>query len=990
MQEFAPFSPGTFRLVRSLRVWLVLLLLAAWALRLYHLDTMSLWWDESLSWDRATNSLSAILSNTIQIQTITTRDLHPPFYFVLLHFMVQAAGTGEFALRFLSAIANVLTLALFVPFTRVLFGRRGRAIGLLTVLFGTVSPFYVWYSQEARPYALALLLSVLCVYALLKWLYTAPQTWRNLFSRWFLLFGAAFALDLATLYLSFVLLPFFAATILLFASGARTATAPTQDGATRLTQSIGSALRARLENRALLFIAATCVVAFGVILFLMPRETDLTSWDQVGPRFVPLFIMLRDVWNSFAVGLTLTLDQAALLDWFLLACWLVGIFSLIRVRARDARLALFFLCYILLPALALNLGSYVRPLYLNSRHLITTSPAFYIGLAVGVDALAQRVSKINAPVFSRASFVLRPALLGLALLPIVGGALASLDNLYFNPTFAKDDHKAWAEFLRERVRPDDYLLLVAPQAEKIVEYYLPPGMQWESLPHLGRTQDWQEYLDREAILNAYRNHPRVWLLELHQPVADPTLHITDLLNRWGYATDSIIFRGISTEIRLQAFTYGRTPQEPAAQESQSNTVVFDHNLALVGYTTPPQIEAGARGVVNLYWRAERPMAQDINVSLRVVDAQGNVWGQMDAPPIGNLFPLAKWETERTYLDQHDFAVDAGAPPGKYKIELGVYETASNTRWQVFRGPRKTDAPIPLAEITVTRPDPPRNPQSLLLDGHADVAFGDAVRFVGYDLEDRASAPGSEIPLTLYFQVTQTRPTNLQGQVELRAPWWQVWNRARAAAPFTLDLTNRQADEIVQARVNVRVPGDASAGAYDLSVRLNDLAPQTLLPAQAYTFADVSIAALARSTELPSIAHPYNARFGDSIQFLGYDLEAPQPLKPNAQVKLILYWRALKATDTPYKVFTHLINTENKIYGQQDKFPLDGARPTTSWAAGEIFTDVYEFQVAPDAPPGAYKLEIGFYDAASLTRLPAFDANGAPLGDHLVFEDLRIQ
>lgn len=959
---FRIFSPNG--LAKSARWFLFLLLLLAWALRLYHLDAMSLWWDESLSWDRATNTLPAILSNTIQIQNIATRDLHPPFYFVLLHLVTLAAGTGEFALRFLSAGANVLTLAMFVPLTRVLFGARGTRIGLLTVLFGAVSPFYVWYAQEARPYALALFLSVLCLYALLRWLKTEPRAGRDLLARWNVLFAFAFALTLATHYLSFVLLPFFALTLILFGEHER-------------------ARRARIFSPLTLY-AAGMVAAFGIALLLMPRETDMTSWDQVGPRFVPLFIMLRDVWNSFAVGLTMTLDQAGWLDLFLLALWLVGIFSLVRVKQRDARLALFLFCFLLLPALAVQLGSYVRPLYLNSRHLITTSPAFYIGLAVGVDALARRMAKLNMQRAARrplSTFVYGIAAFVIAL-PILLGASVSLGNLYFAETFAKDDNKGWAQFLRERWRADDYLLLVAPQAEKVVEYYLPPGIQWESLPHLGQTRDWQEVLDRDAVANAYRNHARVWLLELHQPVADPTFHITDLLTRWGRATDEIIFRGISTEIRLQPFQYDGLGREPTTRLDGAERVRFTRNLELLGFDAPQEMEAGARSTMNLYFQIQRKSPRDANVSLRVVDENGAVWGQWDAPPVGSAAPLSKWEPRKTYLDQHDIVVDAGAPPGRYFIEISVYDARTNEPWRAISHNHSGIEPLRLAEINVTRPQPPRDPRTLVMDAHTDIAFGETLRLVGYDLEERITNPGSEIPLTLYFQVQQPRAENAAGRVELAAPWWQFWNRTRASAPFTLELAGRAAGEIVQTRVNVRVPGDARAGAYELRA--------TIEATKDAAFGAVQVQDLARSMDLPPISHLVNARFDDKIEFLGYDLDAPQPLQRNDTLRVRLYWRARQAMDTSYNVFAHLVNEQDQIFGQRDKLPLDGARPTTSWAVGEIFADEYEITVAPDAPPGAYQLKIGFYTLPDFVRLPAFDANGSAVGDSILFGDLRVQ
>ena len=77
-------------------------------------------------------------------------------------------------------------------------------------------------------------------------------------------------------------------------------------------------------------------------------------------------------------------------------------------------------------------------------------------------------------------------------------------------------------------------------------------------------------------------------------------------------------------------------------------------------------------------------------------------------------------------------------------------------------------------------------------------------------------------------------------------------------------------------------------------------------------------------------------------------------------------------------------------GQQDKFPLDGARPTSSWAPGEVFTDSYEITVDPNAPSGNYQIEIGMYNPDTSTRLPTFDANGTSTGDRILFGDLRVR
>ncbi len=981
MQRVFPARPRTWSAaLRALLVaphfWLPVLLLLAWTLRLAHLGTMSIWWDESLSWDRALQDLPTILSNTIRIQNVITHDLHPPLYFVLLHFAVLLVGTTEFALRFASTCANLLTLAMLYPLARLLFGARSKPVGMLTALLAALSPFYVWYSQEARPYALVLLCSVFTLYALLRWLKTNPQRFFNLRSRWAILFVIGLGATLATHYLSFVLLPFFAGTLLLF--GDR-----------------GRRWRERAASPITLTAAALCGIFAAIFIFIPSGAEQLTGSDYGSAQFVPFFIMLRDVWNSFAVGLTANLDQVAWLDLFLVGLWYVGIFSTIRARARDARLALFLVTYLLLPAIALQLGSYLRPLYLNSRHLITTSPAFYFGLALGIDALARRVALIRRfspyhplTLSPRQPLILYSVVTCIIAIPLLVGSVYSLDNLYLDTTYAKDDHKGWAQFLRENMRPDDYLILVAPQAEKIVEYYIPPGLQWESLPHLGQTRDWQEYLDRESVLKAYRNHGRVWFLEIHEPVADPQQHIADLLRRFGTSVDIVYFSGISTQLVLQQFVYG-TPQQKNVPIPNPQNVVFDNNLNLVGYRTPAQIQAGQQLTALLYWRLKNRTARDVSVSLRVVDDKGNIWGEADAPPVGNLYPMSKWPPKTTLLDRHALGVNPGTPPGNYTVELSVSQSPGHELLPV-RADNVNNHAVRLASIQVTRPNPPLDPRNLVMDGHADVAFGDAVRFVGYDAPEPLANPGSLIPLTLYFQVGQGAGRVLNGQLELTAPWWQFWNQTRTVAPFSLDLSAHQTGDLAQVQLGARVPGDANAGEYELHLALEGLTPAGLPPTNDVAFGRVNVESLARSTDLPLIANPMNARLGDSIEFLGYALDAKQPLTGGDRVKLTLYWRALKTMDTSYTVFTHLLNRDNKIYGQQDRLPLAGARPTTSWAPGEIFVDEYEFDVAPDAPAGTYQIEIGMYNSADAKRLSVFDANGNPIGDRILFPELRVQ
>src|SRR5262245_53457288 len=103
---------------------LVAILLLGAALRLYHLDRQSLWWDEAISVTIAGASLDELPSYQSSnppaprfgwnAATERVGDVNPPIYFVALHAWLGAFGRDAWQVRSLSVAAGVL--ALFVLF----------------------------------------------------------------------------------------------------------------------------------------------------------------------------------------------------------------------------------------------------------------------------------------------------------------------------------------------------------------------------------------------------------------------------------------------------------------------------------------------------------------------------------------------------------------------------------------------------------------------------------------------------------------------------------------------------------------------------------------------------------------------------------------------------------------------------------------------------------------------------------------------------------
>jgi mannosyltransferase len=127
----------------------------------------------------------------------------PPLYYALAWLWTQVTGNGEWGLRFLSALAGVATIPVAYLAGRELRGARAGVIAAALVAF---NPMLLWYSQEARAYAL---LGFFCALSLLYCIRALQRGERRDFVWW----GVFSALALATHY--FAVFPLIAEIVLL-------------------------------------------------------------------------------------------------------------------------------------------------------------------------------------------------------------------------------------------------------------------------------------------------------------------------------------------------------------------------------------------------------------------------------------------------------------------------------------------------------------------------------------------------------------------------------------------------------------------------------------------------------------------------------------------------------------------------------------------------------------------------------------------------------
>jgi 4-amino-4-deoxy-L-arabinose transferase-like glycosyltransferase len=152
---------------RSTEPWLwglAAIVLAGAVLRFATLGLQSLWLDEAVTHNLVTRSLTGMLG------ALPGSESTPPLYYVLAWIWVRVFGAGEVGLRSLSALIGTATIVVLAAIAVRLGGRRAALAAAAVAAF---SPLLIWYSQEARAYALLVLMCALSLWFLLR------EDWRG-------------------------------------------------------------------------------------------------------------------------------------------------------------------------------------------------------------------------------------------------------------------------------------------------------------------------------------------------------------------------------------------------------------------------------------------------------------------------------------------------------------------------------------------------------------------------------------------------------------------------------------------------------------------------------------------------------------------------------------------------------------------------------------------------------------------------------------------
>ena len=375
--------------------------------RLIGLGRQSLWFDEAYS------VFVAKLPLDFSFDVLISDGVHPPLYY-LLQRVTLPLGEGEAALRLPSMLIGVFAIPLIYLVGHQLANERTALVAALLV---ALSPFLIWYSQEARMYSPLMTLSVLIMLTYTRTL--RPDRHRGA--------SALFAISSSLAYLTH----YFALFLPLI----------------QLAH-IGVNFR-RLHGvlRRWTFLQLLAVLPLLVWVYQIYQQPE--AFFGIGWIKVPQLVDLWHTLLNFSLGFVSAFDAirwgAALL---LVALAFLGARSGWRVETGASLVVL----WALLPIILTYLFSLRRPVYID-RFLILSAPAWLLLAAKGLDSFRKRAFTV--------------AVSAVVLLWIYGVATYN-----FGPGQLKEDWRSAGQYLSQP-RADEVLVVRTLQMVIPMAYYHP-------------------------------------------------------------------------------------------------------------------------------------------------------------------------------------------------------------------------------------------------------------------------------------------------------------------------------------------------------------------------------------------------------------------------------------------------------------------------------------------------------------------------------------
>ena len=377
-----------------------------------------------------------------------------------------------------------------------------------------------------------------------------------------------------------------------------------------------------------------------------------------------------------------------------------------------------------------------------------------------------------------------------------------------------------------------------------------------------------------------------------------------------------------------------------------------NGLTLIGaQTNQRKVHPGDEAWVMLYWQAQQPLANNVQVRAHLIDEGGQVyWQEQPAYPVSNRYPPVAWKDAEIVSDFHAVPMLYTLHPGTYTLQIGI--------------------------------SLPFSPDVMLLkDGNEWVSV---LNFEVLPIEKALPINGRRLAVTFtegaLVGADAPEQSTPHTETALAATW--LSNNGSSKSEYRLPQDQSSADySIIAQNSALRIHGSASGDATNWEIGGAPIRCGWLQP--------ISQQCPLASTQIEGQAVAQAVANFDSKMLLAEVVFEVGRLTPGQNVDVTLNWQALSQMDEDYTIFVHLLGPDGRLHGQIDQWPVEGTYPTSTWKLGASIEDHYSVPLDADAPPGSYQLEIGVYLLATNTRLPVLNSDGIPIDDHVLLGGLIV-
>lgn len=511
----------------NLLILISILILAA-SLRLYGLDRQSIWYDELVE----EQDFQIILKNIFYKNYLKTPDIRPPLNPFFVYLATKVSPGSDFALRIPSVIFGLISVPLLFLLGKRLFNEK---VGLIASFLLAISPFHIWYSQDARMYALQWMLSII---SLIYFIRAVDEPCRKNFILYFISTEAALYTHQFSVFL--VVLQWLYLLISLRRVKAQ------------FLKWSGVFVLLVILYLPWLIYSLTTLMSKAPGAFLKPIDLKIFSYTiysycagfSIGPSLHELHF------DSSWLIIKLYLIEIGFLMFAYCSMFALGLFSL---RKKFSKLLLPLLL-LTVPFIGVIIIVIVKPdIAYNVRYTATALLAFLLFVAKGVDWLTCLKSRIFGRILAITAIVV-----------MTGFSAYSYANYQFNKKYHKADFRSAAAYIIEKRMPNDAVMCLIDSG--VTNRYARGSFQCEYFRV--NTLDDKLKLDI-AMRQIVEGRKQLWLVLANEWYIDNIGNVKDWLDN-NYEEIKYLHRGGNEIANINIYTYDLTKKKLRKQDNDGS------------------------------------------------------------------------------------------------------------------------------------------------------------------------------------------------------------------------------------------------------------------------------------------------------------------------------------------------------------------------------------------------------------------------------------